>query len=45
MTQQVLNLLLTHFPNYIGFALTIYLQWRIIRILLEKVNGHDDDDD
>jgi len=47
MSDRLLELIVVNSPNFLGLVLLVYMQWRIIKILLEKVNGnnHDDDDD
>lgn len=45
MNTHLLELVIVNLPNFAGLFLLVYMQWRIIQILMKKVDGHEDDDD
>lgn len=42
MEAHLLELIVVNAPNYIGFALLVIMQWRIINLLLNKIDDSDD---
>jgi len=45
VTDKLIENVIINLPNFAGFVLLAFMQWRTIQILLKMVENHKDDDD